>query len=394
MGQGERMGFGGQLVLPLVRGKGVEGKLDLLLLVGGGGESPVEQAIRRARQAAARDLVEALAGTGLVGRAVIGTDRADWTAGLEGLPVEVDLDPPGEPFHFGRRLAGLIRRYRVEWGLYAGGGSAPLMGSGAWREALEGLGRAGPAAVTNNLHSSDWIAFGPAGDLAPVVEAQERDNGLAWVLAREAGLPVRSLPPTAASRFDLDTPADLLVAQAHPRIGPHLCGVLDGLGWPREPIEGVLEVMAREGGHLTVIGRSSSAAWAALERATQCWVRLFVEERGMIASGRLRRGEVRSLLAEFLERVGVDEFFDALAALSDAVLFDSRVILAARGLWPPAADRFNADLLRWEEVGEPFLRRFSRAAAEAGVPILMGGQSVVSGGLMALLEVLEMRRSG
>jgi len=103
---------------------------------------------------------------------------------------------------------------------------------------------------------------------------------------------------------------------------------------------------------------------------------------------------VRSLLADFLERVGGEGFFAALSTLADAALLDSRVILAARGLWPSAVDRFHADLFRWEEVGDPFLREFSRAAGEAGIPILMGGQSVVSGGLMALLEVLEMRGEG
>jgi hypothetical protein len=360
----------------------------LLLFVGGGGGSCVEAVVRQARQAAACDLLEGLLDAGVVARAVIATDDVSWITGLEGLPVEIDVGSPGEPFHFGQRLADLIRRFGVDRVLYAGGGSAPLMTPAAWREALDGFGESGPAVVTNNLHSSDWVAFCLARDLLPLVAAQERDNGLAWVLANEAGIPARALPPCAASRFDLDTPADLLVARAHPCLGPRLRTVLARLDWSEGPVEGVLRVLAQEGSQLAVVGRSSSAAWSVLERATQCWVRLFVEERGMVASGRLRRGEVRSLLDDFLERVGVEGFFVELAALADAALLDNRVILAARGLWPSAADRFNADLLRWEEVREPFLRRFSRAAGEAGFPILMGGQSVVNGGLMALLEVL------
>jgi hypothetical protein len=62
--------------------------------------------------------------------------------------------------------------------------------------------------------------------------------------------------------------------------------------------------------------------------------------------------------------------------------------MAARGCWPPPADRFNADLLRWQEVRAPFLREFARAAAQVPIPILMGGQSLVNGGLMALVEIL------
>ena len=374
----------------LVRRKAkMKPKPTLFVLVGGGGDSAVERALRSARQAAACDLVETLLAGGLAERAVVATDDDAWTACLARLPVEVDVDPPEEPFHFGRRLADLIRRYKGRRVLYAGGGSAPLMASDSWQEALVEFGTNGAALVTNNLHSSDWVAFYPGEDFLPLLAAQEQDNALAWVLAHEAGVPARALPPSAASRFDLDTPADLLIARTHPRVGVHLRRALDRLNWPAEPVEQMLAVLDREGGHVAVVGRSSATAWQALERATQCWVRFFAEERGMIASGRLRRGEVRSLLAGLLERVGVDGFFAALAELAEAVFLDNRVILAARGLWPSAADRFNADLFRWQDVQEPFLRRFSCAAAGAGVPILMGGQSVVNGGLLALLEVLE-----
>jgi hypothetical protein len=374
----------------------VEGREDvaLLLLVGGGGASPVEAKVTRARQAAGRDLLETLLGTGRVGRAVVATDDADWAATLDDLPVDVDLDPQELTFHFGRRLAELIERYQPERLLYTGGGSAPLMRPSDWEAALDRLAEPGPVLVTNNLHSSDWVGLRSPAAALPLIADQARDNGLAWTLARHGPFRAAALPPSAASRFDLDTPADLLVARAHPGTGPHLRGMLDGLDWPQDGVEGVLAVMAQEGAHLTVIGRSSSTAWSALERETQCWVRLLAEERGMIASGRLARGDVRSLLNDYLEQVGVEGFFDRLASLADALLFDSRVILGAQGLWLSAQDRFNADLLRWERVQEPFLRDFARAAAGAGIPMLLGGQSVVAGGLMGLVEVLRERRVG
>ncbi|HEY76000.1 MAG TPA: hypothetical protein G4O00_07445 [Thermoflexia bacterium] len=366
----------------------------LVLMVGGGGQSPVEGAIRRAREAAACDLLEAVFEAGCAARAIVATDDPHWVEPLLHLPVELDLDPPGDPFHFGRRLADLIRRHRLEAVLYAGGGSAPLMSAAAWREALAGFAAGRPMVVTNNLHSSDWVALRPAERVLSLIAEQERDNGLAWALVHEAGLPVRTLPPSASSRFDLDTPADLLIAWVHPGTPPRLRRVLAGLGWSKEAVEGILRVMGQEGGHLAVIGRSSSAAWAALEEATRCWVRMFVEERGMIASGRLRRGEVRSLLAEYLEEVGVEGFFSTLSDLVDGVLMDNRVILAACGRWPSRSDRFSADLFRWWEVDDSFLQAFARAAAEVEIPLLVGGQSVVSGGLLALVEILQERRGG
>jgi len=367
-------------------------KITLLLMVGGWGKSEVEQALDGAHRAAARDLLELLLRTGWIGRAIVATDDPAWGDVLTGLPVEVDLDPPGQPFHFGRRLAGLIERYGGERVLYSGGASAPLLGAECWSQVLARLGEAERLVVTNNLHSSDWVGFVPAAGVAPRIARQVNDNAIAWALTYEGGLPAETLPASAATRFDLDTPADLLIAGRHPGSGPHLRRFLAGLGWKSPQLDGLLAAMAREGGSLAVIGRVSEAAWAALERATRCWVRVLAEERGMRASGRQARGQVRSLLADYLELVGLERFFEELAELAEGVLFDNRVLLAARRLWPSARDRFNSDLYRWEAVEEPFLRDFTRAAAGARVPVVLGGQAVVAGGLMALVEAFEMRK--
>ncbi|RLC97602.1 MAG: hypothetical protein DRI77_06930, partial [Chloroflexi bacterium] len=53
---------------------------------------------------------------------------------------------------------------------------------------------------------------------------------------------------------------------------------------------------------------------------------------------------------------------------------------------------FNSDLYRWDKIKEPFLRRFTQAAAEARVPVVLGGHSIVAGGLMALVESFEAKR--
>ncbi len=364
----------------------------LLLTVGGWGESDVEQMMRRAHQAAARDLLETLLRTDRIERAVVATDDAGWAEGLLSLPVHIDVDPPDEPFHFGRRLAGLIERYDVRRALYAGGASAPLLGAESWIDALSQLAEADRLVVTNNTHSCDWVGFAPADEVLAAITRQTSDNPIAWVLDTECGLPVRSTLPSAATRFDLDTPTDLLIARRHPDIGPHLrryLDSLDSLGLKAPQIDAVLAEMTREGGRLALIGRVSPGAWASLDHATRCWVRVFAEERGMRASGRVERGEVRSLLADYVKLAGLEGFFDSLADLTNAVLFDDRVLLVSRGRWPSAPDRFNSDLGRWERVEDPFLRRFARAASESQIPVVLGGHSVVAGGLMALVEVLQ-----
>ncbi|MFW6115871.1 MAG: hypothetical protein ACOC7Y_02295 [Chloroflexota bacterium] len=363
----------------------------LILLTGGWGDSDLEQALAGAHRAAARDLLETLLRIPWIRRAIVATDDQAWGETLSDLPVEIDIDPPGEPFHFGRRLAGLIDQYAAERVLYTGGASAPLLRRRRWAEVVDRLGRARRLVITNNLHSCDWAGFVPAQEAAPWLAEETNDNAIAWALSEQAGFPAAALEASAASRFDLDTPVDLLIAQRHPRIHLHLRRQLDALGWQSPQLDGILAEMAREGGSLMVTGRASSAAWQALEHNTRCWARVFAEERGMRASGRQHRGEVRSLLADYLDLVGIDRFFPALGELTNAVLLDNRVILASRGLWPSTVDRFNSDLLRWELVEEPFLQRLTRAAAQAPIPVLMGGHSVVAGGLMALTEALVPR---
>ena len=368
-------------------------KTTLLLLTGGCGESEIEQAMCGAHRAAARDLLETLTQFKSIDRAIVATDDPSWGATLADLPVELDIDPPGQPFHFGRRLAELIEHYEAERVLYTGGGSAPLLSGEQWAGVVGRLSQAERLVITNNVHSCDWAGFTPAREAVNLIAEQTNDNAMAWTLVNEGGFPGRTMEPSAGSRFDIDTPADLLMAQPHPGIGPHLRRYLDDLGWHSPQLDGVLAEMGREGGSLVVAGRASPAAWSALQHATRCWVRVFAEERGMRASGRQERGEVRSLLASYLDMVGFEVFFEALGDLADGVLIDNRVILASRGLWPSALDRFNSDLYRWDEVENPFLRDLTRAAARAPVPVVMGGHSVVAGGLMALAEAVAGTRA-
>jgi hypothetical protein len=89
---------------------------------------------------------------------------------------------------------------------------------------------------------------------------------------------------------------------------------------------------------------------------------------------------------------GFESFFESLAGLVNGALIDDRVFLAAQGLWPSAPDRYNSDLYRWDCVQDPYLRALTRAAAACSVPLVLGGHSVVAGGLMALVEAHQFRQ--
>lgn len=359
----------------------------LVLMVGGGGrDTEVERVLRRARQAAARDLIEQALHLPALSPLIVLSDEAAWLEALRGLPLHLELHSSERPFHFGRALARLVERYGLQRCLYLGGGSAPLLSDAALAAVLQTVLADRPVLVTNSLHSSDWAAFAPADAVLNLVPWLERDNALAWVWQEKSGHLVQVWPRSAATQMDIDTPFDLLALARHPAPRPHLRTFLDRLDWPAAHLDAVIEVLRREASHVIVAGRVSSWSWHTLEKSTRAWVRVFAEERGMRASGRQTRGEVCSLLNDYVDLVGVEQFFVRLAAMADAILLDSRVILASRGLWPSDADRFHADLLMDERVGDPFLRALTAAARSAPVPVVMGGHSLVAGGLAVLLE--------
>jgi hypothetical protein len=356
-------------------------------MVGGGGrETAVEQTLRRARQAAARDLLVQASQIAELDPIVVLADDVEWLGSLEDDRVRAEPTTPGEPFRFGEALTDVIARHDLKRCFYSGGGSAPLLSTTTLAQVVQTVLGDQPLMVTNNLHSSDWAAFFPADALLPLASWLGYDNALGWVWQEKTGFPVRPLPRTAATQMDIDTPFDLLALARHPGTHSHLSLMLQGLPWPSQHLDGAVEVFRREASQLIIAGRVSSWIWRILERRTRSWIRVFAEERGMRASGRQGRGEVRSLLNEYLDRVGTEQFFIQLAEMADAILLDSRVILASRGLWPPDADRFHSDLLIDEQIQDPFLRDFTAAARSAPVPVVLGGHSLVSGGLAVLLE--------
>jgi hypothetical protein len=369
------------------------GSLPLLIMTGAGEGTEPERMVSLAKQAITLDLVERALTVPSLRPIVVATNSTHLAQRLAGFPVQVDLDDPEQPFHFGRRLAELIDHYGMESCFYIGGGAGPLLPASEMAATAEKLlapdGTRGQAAgrllITNNFYSSDWVAFAPTSVLGghPL---PDNDNELAWLLGEHRGLPIRELPRSAATQLDVDTPTDLFTLAAHPGAGPHTRAYLEGLGLDTTALDAALPFLLDRDATILVAGRVSSATWSYLERETACSTRVLSEERGMRASGRQARGEVRSLLGTYLDAVGLERFFEALATMSQAVFLDNRVLLAHRRSWPPAADRFYSDLRQPGRIADPFLRALTEAAMAAPVPVIMGGHSLVSGGMYALVE--------
>ena len=338
-------------------------------------------------------------------------------SGVAALHPVLPLD--GEPFHWGRWYAAAARamlaRVRAEGRPldaigYAGAGALAL----ADDPLLEQLVSAIPGEATaNNRYSTD--AFLVAGQatgrltLEAALGALEQcstDNAAMHCL-EAAGFAIRDLSTRSWARFDVDTPLDLALL----RLGTRLPTTRR----PDGVVAAFLEMTILPGGHslevphlsqigailrdrdkqLVVAGRVPSSSWAYLETESACRVRCFIEERGMRSA---RDAVPHSLLADWMDRLGPADLVKELATLGDAVILDSRVLMAAKTgssdatAWPPTEERFASDFLDAAPVATPWLAELTEAAAASSVPFLLGGHALVSDGLRILVDAAWLGR--
>jgi hypothetical protein len=362
------------------------------LIIFAGGALPdhsLLQAMQQIRYACAIDLMQRALSAACFDPVVIVTNDRVWASTIGELPVTIDLDDDAAPFYFGRRLAEVIDRFQLKRVLYMGAAAAPLLSAADLQQIAEKVCHSDWAVVANNINSTDWAAFNPASIVCEWIDRLPSDNSLGWVLSHDAGLTPITWSPSPATRLDIDVPIDAQIAVLHPHCGSNLRATVHALGWKTDRLLAAREVLKTPATRVILAGRVPSWALAQMEKSTQCWTRVFSEERGMRAAGRLGAGQVHSLLNDHLQAVGLDHFIANLSSMADAILWDTRVLWAARGVWPIEVERYAADLGLVDFITDPFLRDFTQAINEAPIPIVTGGHALVSGGLWTLLESMN-----
>ena len=368
----------------------------------------IERLVDDARVAALRDTAARARQAGFE-RIVIATSTPDRFSDLPGVELDVDGSRAIEP-GFAARFRDVLTRHRPSALCYAGAGM-PLITGETWagiRRRLETDGAIDdrPITVTNNLYSSDLLAT-TAIDALINLPNDTPDNGLALFLRDDAslrgdtgpetnaGFEIDVLPRSAATLLDIDTPTDLQILSLYDRalgetstLGPDLRRHLETTALATATLdttrlETAIDHFTVRETEVLVVGRVGAATWQALERDTASRVRVISEERGMRAT---QRAQPRSILGFHLGATDPVALIDALSELGDAVFMDTRPLYAHLGWNATRADRFHADLLHPDDVQHPDLCAFARAAANARLPIILGGHSLVSGGLLAAID--------
>ncbi len=290
--------------------------------------------------------------------------------------------PDGRPF--GQRLRSIAAALPIDAGLVIlGSGAVPLITAAERRAFIATAAAASPdrRALANNRYSADIVAIASARTLLADVPDLAVDNGLPRWLTDTAGIEVADLRRRWRLGVDIDGPLDLVLLG-----GPWVRHVASGdRALAEARLATVRAIAADSRAELMVAGRTSAASLAWLERSTAARTRALVEERGLRTSTAGQRPP-SSVLGLLLDRDGPGSLGTHLSRLGDAALIDSRVLLAHRlgpdeAAWPTAEDRFASDLLISERIVDPWLRELTAAAANAPIPVVLGGHTLVGPGL-------------
>ena len=299
------------------------------------------------------------------------------------------ISGPLDDTPFGRRLSSLAADIGDGGLVILGSGAIPLATAGDRRAFVAAAAVDSPGALANDRFSADVVAIARAARTLRDVPDLATDNVLPRWLAEIAGIPVRDLRRRWRLGVDIDSPLDLVL------LGGAWARALAPLDRARveTALETVRAVASDPRAELLVAGRTSSGTLGWLERATASRTRALVEERGLRTTVAGQRPPA-SVLGLLLERDGAGAIGSIVARLADAAIIDTRVLLAHRlgadeRHWPPPADRFASDLLLHERIADPWLRELTAAAADAPIPILLGGHTLIGPGLRLALRSRE-----
>jgi hypothetical protein len=357
----------------------------LLLFCGGMGGTAVEELLGEALRECALDTLDEALGSGAYAGAIVVADKVAAAALEKRLPRDVRLDVDGaEDFHFGRRLTEVVARFEVERPVYVGTGM-PFLKSDELAAVARALTVSANVVVTNNYFSADLAGFVP-GSVLETVSIPNNDRVLPMTLVQEGGLTSHPLPRTIANQFDIDTPGELAIIARAGGAGPNLTAWLERQNLDTDRLAKAAWCFTDNKAVVLVSGRVSSDVLQYLQSETASQTRLYSEERGMAAMGRDLSGDARTLLGFHLRAVGAKRFFAELGEMANAAFIDTRPIFAHMGLQPSRPDRFLSDALDPNGIVDPWVREFTAAARAAPIPVVFGGQSLVTAGLQLLAE--------
>ena len=343
------------------------------------GGSLGEALVEGARAASSIDLAGLLHEAGIE-KIVLVTEDVSLAEGMRKCGTSVVIERGPSPFHFGHVLKEIIRKHEIDSLLYFGSGSGGLLDIERVHALACFAEREDAGALFNNFYSCDYAAVARAQDLLSL-DLPAIDNSLGFALA-DAGMSCFALPRELETQYDIDTPTDVLLLAATGMGGEKMRWFTRSLTNQQQGISRILPLLRKRDAQIAIIGRVNPITWTHFEQEVACRTSVLSEGRGMKGYPSSKA----TLIGNLLEK-GTGYFFERLREACDGAIIDSRPLLAQGGKLPPARDRFASDLLDHDSIVDPLWREFTLAASQTRIPIILGGHSLVSGGLYLLARM-------
>lgn len=341
------------------------------------GKSHWERLVEEGRWAATLGLARRMRAAGLRDVYVVTPCASRFPEGESAAKLILSQDAD---FHFGNALKRIVADLGLHGVLYFGSGAGSLLSEEELARLAEFADGETPGALFNNFYSCDFCSIAAASCLREL-PLPRIDNPLGFSLS-DAGVPCFALPRALATQFDIDTPSDLFLLARSDAGSPELrafCSTID----PCHPtLDRALATLADRASVTCLVGRLSPLTWSHFEAQVACRTSALVEGRGMRAGASQHALWIRQVLHDG----GPELFFDRLARACDSAWIDTRPLLADADCLTSAADRFASDALLAEDIVDPLWRAFTDAARRASIPVVLGGHTLVSGGLYLAAE--------
>lgn len=363
--------------------KKLPNKTAVLIASGVYGDSKPEELLNQAIIENSLDLLDLALEAHRVDFTVILTNSRELAVRSTDLCSDVEIERTSDDFHFGETLYRIIENHNISNLLYFGGGTGLLLTLKHIEKLLDTLSDSDKVSISNNFYSTDFFGISPAEELLASTPPQ-KDNLLGWK-SREVGFKPAELERNFLTQIDVDTPIDLIPIKEYGTPHPRLSSYLSSLDLDNSRFKEIAAQLTDPSKRLVIAGRVGASTWSHLEKNVACHVDVFSEGRGSYAF-RAEDESTPSLLGNLFSSIGPEALLDILLSRGSCLLLDTRVILNYYGRWPSRQERFWSDLLQPDKLQTSFLRELTRAARDSGKPVIIGGHSLVSGGLYLMVE--------
>lgn len=284
----------------------------------------------------------------------------------------------------GQYLLKIINRHSLDKIFYLGAGSCYFLTTDELKFISENT--INGQFISNNPISSDFISFS-SSDLTNeiILNFPNIDNYFSSYLMSKTSLKYLKMPVSLGSIFDIDTPNDFAILSKITNNSGRIGNYISQSIFKNIDLDKFIKILSSKSSEIFIYGRINPLNLYMAEKNIPCKIRFLSEERGL----KIRGKASASLLEYIFKQENFDNFFKLFENICNGGIFDTRAIFSLFAGEYAQEDVYLSDMKIWQKIKNPFIKSFTKRVSESQVPVILGGHSIVNGGLMALSNLVR-----